>query len=477
MTSYRSSIVILIVSLLAASCDSAQTDNPLAPGSEKVILIIGDGMDDQQITIGRNYLAGRQGRLTLDTMPYRGVVRVYSVAESDPNQINYVTDSAGTATAMATGFVTSSARVGTMAKTNEHRTNILELAQSAEIGTGIVTTASVTDATPASFVAHINNRWCQGPESMAGTFMRAPQLAYECNSSVRSNGGLGSIAEQIAYSSVDIVLGGGRKHFEELIDGDANTDVLQLAQSTGFMITDDLSSVATYPPESRVLGLFSADTMPVMLRGVNDAKAQRLTKSGGALQMPEAFSCEANPEFSGMPTLPEMTSTALKHLDDQEKFILIIESASIDKQSHARRPCGHIGELGQLDATLKTALEYAKLHPETLILVTADHGQVAHIISETSMFAARGFGSPGYFARVRTPEGGIMGVNYASTDMPIIEGHSGAQVPLYASGPGSERFPSFIDQTSIFELAAQHLGLVVPGPQDLSPTNALTGAD
>ena len=462
MTHCRSFIVILIVSLLAVSCDSAQTGSSLVPGSEKLILIIGDGMDDQQITIGRNYLAGRQGRLSLDAMPFRGVVRVYGVSENDPDQVNYVTDSAGTATAMATGFVTSSARVGTMAKTDEHRTNILELAQSAGIGTGIVTTASVTDATPASFVAHINNRWCQGPESMAGTFMRAPQLAYECSSSIKSNGGLGSIAEQIAYSSVDIVLGGGREHFEELIDGDSNADVLQLAESKGFMITDDLSSVATYPTGSKVLGLFSMDTMPVMLRGVDDAKAQRLTKSGDALQMPEPFSCEPNPEFSGMPTLPEMTSAALKHLDNQDSFILVIESASIDKQSHARRPCGHIGELGQLDATLKMALEYAELHPETMILVTADHGHVAHIISETSMFAAQGFGSPGYFARVRTPEGGIMGVNYASTDMPIIEGHSGAQVPLYAYGPGVESIPSFIDQTGIFGLAAGHLGLVVP---------------
>ena len=55
-----------------------------------------------------------------------------------------------------------------------------------------------------------------------------------------------------------------------------------------------------------------------------------------------------------------------------------------------------------------------------------------------------------------------MGVNYASTDMPIIEGHSGAQVPLYAYGPGVESIPSFIDQTGIFDLAAEHLGLMVP---------------
>jgi len=451
---------ILAFSMIAYSWAALSSDESPGIGSEKVILIIGDGMDDQQITIGRNYLAGRRGRLTLDTMAHRGAVRVFGVVEEHPEQVAYVTDSAGTATAMATGVVTSSTRIGTRAQTNENLVNIFELAQARGMGTGIVTTASVTDATPASFVAHINNRWCQGPESMEGTFLRAPQLSYNCADSARSNGGPGSIAEQIATSDVDIVLGGGLMHFEESVDGVFGSTVLEMARSNGFSVTDSLKSISTYPSGSKVLGLFAPDTMPVRLRGVDDAKAQRLKRGDGPLQMPEPFSCEPNPEFAGMPTLTEMTNAALDRLDSEGQFMLVIESASIDKQSHARRPCGSIGELGQLDETLLIVLEYATLHPETLILVTADHGQVAHIISETSLFASRGFGSPGYLARVLTPEGGIMGVNYASTDMPQIEGHSGAQVPLYASGPGVDEFPSFIEQTEIFDLAARHLGLI-----------------
>ena len=46
-----------------------------------------------------------------------------------------------------------------------------------------------------------------------------------------------------------------------------------------------------------------------------------------------------------------------------EPFMLMIESASIDKQSHLRRPCGQIGELRQLDDTLKMVLDYARAHP------------------------------------------------------------------------------------------------------------------
>ena len=64
---------------------------PPADAARNVILIVGDGMDDQQITIGRNYLAGARGRLTLDNMPLRGVVQVLTVSES--GELVYVADS------------------------------------------------------------------------------------------------------------------------------------------------------------------------------------------------------------------------------------------------------------------------------------------------------------------------------------------------------------------------------------------------
>ena len=118
--------------------------------------------------------------------------------------------------------------------------------------------------------------------------------------------------------------------------------------------------------------------------------------------------------------------------------MLMVESASIDKQSHARKPCGHIGELGQLDDAVRIALNYATTNPETLVLVTADHGHAAHIIAETSDFLRQNFATPGRLARVRTPEGGIMGVNYASTDFPGWEQHSGVQIPLVCQWPRCE---------------------------------------
>ena len=131
-----------------------------------VILIIGDGMDDAQITIARNYLVGPRGKLSLDHLPVRSSVQVLSVSDQNPDQSVYVADSANSATAIATGVVTSRGRVGTTAGTDLDVINIIDLAQARGVKTGLVTTANVTDATPAAFYAHTNNRDCENPSLM-----------------------------------------------------------------------------------------------------------------------------------------------------------------------------------------------------------------------------------------------------------------------------------------------------------------------
>jgi alkaline phosphatase len=146
--------------------------------------------------------------------------------------------------------------------------------------------------------------------------------------------------------------------------------------------------------------------------------------------------------------------------DDGRSFMLMVESASIDKQSHLRRPCGQIGELAQLDATLALILDYQRTHPETLVLVTADHSQAAQLIPERSVLG--GAASPGHFARVRTLEGALMGVNYATNDSTLQEDHSGA-MSRCRSVPGVDALPAMIPQRRIFAIIAGHLGLVPPG--------------
>jgi alkaline phosphatase len=439
------------------------SSEPATPAAPKVILVIGDGMDQTQITIARNYLAGSDGQLTLDTLPTRSSVRTQTVVEEDPRVPEYVADSANSASSMASGIVTSTGRIGTTAGTDRDAPTILELAAAAGFGTGIVVTSSVTDATPASFVAHVSQRLCESPRSMVRRNETDTAFLVDCSDDLKANGGKGSIAEQIAASRVDIVLGGGARNLAQPAEGQRRKTVLDLAEENGYRVIDTAAELARLSRGQKVLGLFAPGTMPVQWRGADDAKAELVQRDdNGRVVQPVPFACEPNPRFGATPTLEAMARAALNHLDDGRSFALMVESSSIDKQSHARRPCGQIGEVKQLDDTLKMLLDYARAHPETLVLVTADHGQAAQLVPETSWLAGLGAASPGHFARLRTPEGGLLGVNYATNDSNLQEDHTGVDVPLFAYGAGAEEIPASMRQTDVFRLLVRHLGLTPP---------------
>jgi alkaline phosphatase/streptomycin-6-phosphatase len=117
--------------------------------ARSVILLIGDGMDDSEITIARNYELGVDGRLVMDTFPFTGAVTTYVVEEDNSSVPNYVPDSAASGTAWSTGEKTSNGRISTTPSTDKDLKTLLEIAQDNGLSTGIVTTAELTDATPA----------------------------------------------------------------------------------------------------------------------------------------------------------------------------------------------------------------------------------------------------------------------------------------------------------------------------------------
>ena len=89
-------------------------DNVTNEGAVRnVILLIGDGMGDSEITIARNYEVGANGRLVMDTFPFTGAVTTYAVEENNSSIPNYVTDSAASGTAWSTGEKTSNGRIST----------------------------------------------------------------------------------------------------------------------------------------------------------------------------------------------------------------------------------------------------------------------------------------------------------------------------------------------------------------------------
>jgi alkaline phosphatase len=433
-----------------------------AQAARNVILIIGDGMDDQQVSIARNYLVGANGRLTLDTMPLRAASQVLTV--SDEGEVVYVADSANSATAMATGTVTSRGRIATAAGSNAPLKTIIEMAQQQGLKTGLVATSSITDATPASFATYISVRYCENPETINGTKISVINLPG-CPEFTLAAGGPGSISEQLARSEVDVLLGGGLKHFQLPAEGSEQT-VLEQAQANGYYFMGSAAELAAAPADKKLLGLFSPSTMPVRLRGedgreaelANPSWANQVSSYLGSVELPAVMNCEPNPEFQGLPTLKQMTEVALQHLENERGFFLMVESASVDKQSHERKPCGSIGEVAQLNEALDSALAFAERNPETLILVTADHSQAAQLVPATSLFDAFGIPvfSPGHIARIRTPEGSILAVNYATNNF-AYEEHSGANVPLFSNSVGLGLVPSMVTQPQIFEIMRDYL--------------------
>ena len=437
---------------------------PLANANPKsVILIIGDGFDDQHVTMGRNYLSSQSGTLILDKMPFRGAVQVETVDAA--GSAIYVADSANTATTLATGAVTRIGRVG-KDRDDERVQTVLEAAAAVGYKTGIVSTASVTDATPAAFAAHVGVRACENPVSIRGGKKYGVTFAG-CPRDLAENGGAGSIAEQLAKANVDLILGGGMEHFAARFEN--NPSALDMATDAGATVLtrkDELDERFT----GRVIGLFAEDTMPVKWQGSNGRSAEDIERSWlnlahemiGSITQPDTIACVDNPSFAAMPPLETMTRFAIDHLsrDNEKGFFLTIESASIDKQSHVRDPCGSIGEIEQLELALSVVNEYAARNSDTLIIVTADHAQAAQIVPDPTLYTGLPIPvfSPGKVARVETPEGSLMRINYATNNIRSEE-HTGANVPLFANKQGNTVLTPFMRQREIYQAMMQYLEL------------------
>ena len=433
------------------------TVGQVADTARSVVLFVGDGVDDQQLTIARNYLRGADGAFVFETFEHQAAAKVLTVLEDDPRVPEYVADSASGGTAIATGVVTSRGRIATRAGSGESVPTVLELAAAAGKRTGIVTTSSIADATPASFAAHIRWRWCQGPRDMFPT-----PTDPRCPQDLKANGGSGSIAEQLAVSGVDVLLGGGYRYFDQ--PDEAGVPVLRRARDAGYRIVRDAGGLHEAEGEpGKLLGLFGDDTLPVEWVGEDGGRARPVQLTvGGQVIDPVPFRCVDNPRFGSRPTLEAMTGSALTRLEAAPSgFFLMVESASIDKQAHEGNPCGQIGETRALDQAVRAARAFQDRHPDTLILVASDHGHAAQIVPWPSLFSGRPGDAqypPGKVARLRTLEGGLMAVSYG-TNTHYLEEHTGTQVPVYAEGPGAAAVRGLIRQSDLFGIVRSALAL------------------
>ena len=141
--------------------------------ARNVILLIGDGMGDSEITSARNYAHGAAGRFAgIDALPLTGQYTTYSLDKA-AGKPDYVPDSAATGSAWATGTKTYNGAISVDIAGTPQRT-LLELAKANGLKTGNVTTSELQDATPAVQVAHVTDRSCYGPTSETATCPTQP---------------------------------------------------------------------------------------------------------------------------------------------------------------------------------------------------------------------------------------------------------------------------------------------------------------
>ncbi|WP_323791055.1 alkaline phosphatase [Nocardioides sp.] len=419
---------------------TASLDSAIVGGqAHNVILLIGDGMGDSEITIARNYAEGAAGRFAgIDALPLTGQLTTYSLDRAT-GLPDYVPDSAATATAWATGVKSFDGAIGVDVNGKSRRT-LLELAKREGLKTGNVSTADIQDATPAAQVAHITERGCKGPER---TTAWCPDEALE-------NGGPGSISEQLLVTRPDVSLGGGAKYFDEEVTAGVHEgrSVLEQADALGFEVVStraELRAVSAADQKTPLLGLFAESNLAVRYVG------PEATLDG--TQRP-ARECETNPgRPATQPTLADMTSKAIDLLENPDGFFLQVEGASIDKQDHAANACGQIGETVDLDEAVRVALDFAEADGNTSVFVTADHAHSAQLVEVGSV-------TPGVGVTLLTADGAPMAITYGTSVPGDSQQHTGSQVRIAGYGPQAAGIVGLTDQTDLHATIARALGLV-----------------
>lgn len=312
---------ILIITLLTVACQQIETENtevisviesegsapdllPLVESNtiKNVILLIGDGTGLAQITAGQYAIVGPDGLLHMQTMPVTGFVKTHS---SD----NLITDSASGATAYSCGLKTYNGAIGVNPDQVPCKT-ILELAEDKGLSTGLISTSSITHATPASFASHVEQRSMQE-----------------------------EIATDYLDSGVEVFLGGGVQWFSKDQRSDS-LDLLGQFEEAGYQVLMNDQDLQDSNSD-RLLGLFAEDGM------------------------------ERN---DGEPSTATMAQKALEILSkDQDGFFLMLEGSQIDWAGHGNNSEYLLREVKDFDDAVKVILDFAREDGETLVVLTADH--------------------------------------------------------------------------------------------------------
>ena len=301
----------------------SQSESSPTRRAKNIIFLVSDGMSHGTLAMADQYRRLVDGRpsnwLKLYDRPgiHRGLM---DMASAD----NLVTDSAAASSSWGCGKRIPNGRIN-VDQDGQWLEPILPIAHRHGLRTGLVTTAAVTHATPAGFAA---------------------------NGERRGRGGQMNFAVQYLERGIDVILGGGSRFFNAHRRGD-DRDLVADYVEKGYAHSSNRDELLALPPEQeRILGLFQGRHLPFEIDRLN------------------------NPDLlAGVPSLAEMTDAALRRLSRGDNgFIVQIEGARVDHAAHRNDLCGLIFDQLAFDDAIEVALRFADEHPDTLVIVTTDHG-------------------------------------------------------------------------------------------------------
>jgi len=387
--------------------------------AKNVIIFVGDGMGTSHRNLIRYGNVGPEGTLAMDALPVAGRSQTFP---HDPEA--FVTDSAAGGTSLATGVKTYNGAIG-VDENGTPVTSVLELAARNGKSTGLVTTAQVTDATPAAFGAHVLDR---GQQSL--------------------------IAKQfLEQSKPQVILGGGEDKWypagnpgafpdepaEDPSERSAGTEgnLVERAQQLGYeYVTNTAELMAA--KSRKILGLFANEEM--------------------FQQRPEGQGDVYSPTVS----LADMTTKAISTLaKDKDGFFLLVEEEGIDEMAHQSNAPQVIKAGQNLDSAVAVAVRYATKHKDTLVIVLADHETGSLAIEDVPALQDNP-SYPNEAGEGRTSEDGPFSV--PGTDKQFVvdwttANHTAEDVPVTAMGPGSELFAGVYENTYVFDAMVKAMKL------------------
>ncbi len=477
--------------------------------ARNAVLFVGDGMGISTVTAARilegqlRGTPGEENRLAFERLPYVALSKTYNTNQQVP-------DSAGTMTALVTG---SKTRAGVLSLDStvplgDHRAaaghqleTLFERAEARGLATGIVTTTTLTHATPAACYAHSPDRDWESDARLPAAARAAgfPDLARQ-------------LVEFAGGDGLEVAFGGGRAHFLPATAADPEYPELRGERLDG----RDLGAEwrARSPQHRTVWDRAGFDAL--------DAGSRPRVLG---LFEPQHMHWEAhrNRDAAGEPSLAEMTSKAIDLLRRSERgFVLMVEGGRIDHGHHAGSATLALHDTIAFSRAVEAALARVDL-AETLVVVTADHSHVLTISGYpqrgnpilglvvspdaqgdpstqsaldltgkpyTTLGYANGPGYPG--ASDQQPEGAkrfphrptsARGVRAGRPDLrgvdtldptflqestlPLAsETHGGEDVAIYAGGPGAQLFHGVQEQSYVYHAIVAALGWDAPAASD-----------